>query len=78
MAYVTEARSPDYSDPEQPIITVYALCPSHARLAKWPHSEPEYNYVASDLEAFAESFRRLDDQFESLAHAADRLSNRGD
>lgn len=26
--YVTEARSPDYSDTEQPIITVYALLPS--------------------------------------------------
>ena len=76
--YVTEAQTPDYHDPEQKIITVYTLCPSHARIAKWPHSEPEYNYVASDLEAFAESFQRLDDQLESLANIADPFSHRGD
>jgi hypothetical protein len=76
--YVTEAQSPDYYDPEQKIITVYALCPSHARIAKWLNSEPEYNYLASDLEAFIESFQRLDDQFESLARTADRLSRRND
>jgi hypothetical protein len=76
--YVTEAQTPDYCDPEQKIITVYALCPSHARIARWPHSEPEYNYVAADLEAFTESFRHLDDQFESLAHTADRLPRRND
>lgn len=76
--YVTEAQRPDYHDPEQKIITVYALCPSHARIARWPHSEPEYNYVVSDLEAFAKSFQRLDDQFENLADVANLLSRRDD
>ena len=76
--YVTEAQSPDYHDPEQTIVTVYALCPSHARVARWPHSEPEYNYVASDLEAFAESFQQLDTQFENLANNANLLSRRDD
>lgn len=74
--YVTEAQSPDYSDSDQKIVTVYALCPSHTRLLKWPHSEPEYNYLAKELDAFAESFRLLDEQLEELARTADRLSQR--
>ena len=74
--YVTEARTPDYYNPEQRIITVYALCPSHARTGKWLHGEPEYNYRAPDLDFFVERFRSLDDQFERLAKTADLLSRR--
>ncbi|MBU3031383.1 hypothetical protein [Paracoccus marinaquae] len=46
--YVTQAEGPDYQREDQPIITTYALCPSHARTAKWPHSEPEYNSRYAD------------------------------
>lgn len=76
--YVTEMQGPDYEDTELRIITTYALCPSHTRIARWPHGEPVYNYVATNLESFADGFRQLDDQFESLASTADWLSNRDD
>lgn len=63
--YVTEARSPDYSDTEQPIITVYALLPSHARLGSWSHAEPEFNYLAAEIEVFARRFQELDARIEN-------------
>jgi hypothetical protein len=72
--YVTEAQTPDYNDPNQNIITVYALCPSHARLPRWPHGEPEYNYVATELEEFAKRFQNLDERIEELASLAERLA----
>ncbi|UIK04762.1 hypothetical protein [Neorhizobium galegae] len=65
--YVTEALSPDYEDPDQPIITVYALLPSHARADRWFHAEPEWNYLASEIEFFAQSFKDLDNRIERLA-----------
>lgn len=72
--YVTESGTPDYDDPDQPTTIVYSLCPSHARLSKWSHGEPEYNYVASELEYFASCFQHLDERIEDLARFADRLS----
>ena len=71
--YVTEAHSPDYTDPDQPIVANYALCPSHARTEKWPHVEPEYNYVASEIEAFADEFAKLDQQIEAVAERIENL-----
>lgn len=71
--YVTEAMSPDYGDPDQPIITVYALLPSHARADRWFHSEPEWNYLADEIEAFAKRFKELDDRIEGLARRAGEL-----
>lgn len=73
--YVTEARTPDYGDPEQPIITVYALCPSHARLSRWIHGQPEYNYVASELAEFSRQFQKLDDRIEGVARVAEKLTS---
>jgi hypothetical protein len=74
--YVTEAQTPDHHDPEQRILTVYALCPSYARLRKWQHGEPKYNYLAADLELFADRFHTLDGQLETLENTADFLSGR--
>lgn len=71
--YVTEARSPDYSDEEQPIITVYALLPSHARLGSWSHAEPEFNYLAAEIEVFARQFQELDARIEKVATAVAEL-----
>lgn len=71
--YVTEARSPDYSDEELPIITVYALLPSHARLGSWSHAEPEFNYLAAEIEMFALRYRELDARIEVLALAVAEL-----
>jgi hypothetical protein len=65
--YVTEAMTPDYGDPDQPIITVYALLPSHARPGRFHHEEPEWNYLASEIEVFAQRFQELDDRLERLA-----------
>ncbi|NKK60712.1 hypothetical protein GFM44_33310 [Rhizobium leguminosarum bv. viciae] len=71
--YVTEARSPDYSIDEQPIITVYALLPSHARTDRWHHEEPEWNYLAVEIEEFARQFGYLDDALERLASRVTEL-----
>ncbi|MDR6872695.1 hypothetical protein J2Y55_003714 [Bosea sp. BE125] len=71
--YVTEARCPDYGDDEQPIITVYALLPSHARLGAWSHAEPRFNYLAADIELFAQRFRELDARIEGIAKVAAEL-----
>jgi len=68
--YVTEAMSPDYSDPEQPIIAVYALLPSHARTDRFFHGEPEWNYIAKEIEMFGLRFSELDDRLEQLARNA--------
>jgi hypothetical protein len=65
--YVTEAQSPDYSREDQPIVTVYALLPSHARVDRWYHEEPEWNYLATEIEEIARRFRFLDDELEKLA-----------
>jgi hypothetical protein len=71
--YVTEAITPDYSDPDQPIITVYALLPSHARPGRFHHEEPEWNYLASEIEVFAQRFHELDDRLERLAKTTTAL-----
>ena len=65
--YVTQAQGPDYANEEQPTITTYSLCPSHARLPRWRNSEPEYNYVASEIADFASAFRSLDERIEETA-----------
>jgi len=71
--YVTEARSPDYADPNQPITTFYALLPSHARADRWFHEEPKWNYLADEIEMFARRFKELDDRIELLASKAGEL-----
>jgi hypothetical protein len=71
--YVTEARSPDYSKDDQPIITVYALLPSHARPDRWHHEEPEWNYLATEIEEFAQQFGYLDNALERLASDVAKL-----
>lgn len=71
--YVTRADGPDYYNEDQPIVTTYALCPSHARTPKWPHGEPEYNYVAEEISAFAAAFRALDVKIEVLANRIEAL-----
>lgn len=65
--YVTEAQSPDYSREDQSIVTVYALLPSHSRVDRWHHEEPEWNYLAAEIEEIAQRFRFLDDELEKLA-----------
>jgi hypothetical protein len=65
--YVTEAVSPDYDDPDQPITTFYALLPSHARADRWFNAEPEWNYLAGEIETLAKRFKELDDRIELLA-----------
>jgi hypothetical protein len=65
--YVTKARSPDYSLEDQPIITNYAILPSHARAKKWFNEEPEYNYVADEVKTFSQEFENLDKAIEKLA-----------
>jgi len=67
--HVTEARSPDYSSEEQPIVTVYALLPSHARLGSWSHAEPKFNYLAAEIEMLARRFHELDARIETVAMA---------
>jgi len=71
--YVTEMSSPDYADPNQPLTTFYALPPSHARTDRWFHEEPEWNYVADEIEMFARRFKELDDRIETLASKAGDL-----
>ncbi|MCY1664252.1 hypothetical protein [Rhizobium sp. SL86] len=71
--YVTEARCPDYDDPDQPLITVYALLPSHARVDRWFNAEPEWNYLAVEIERFAQGFQDLDNRLERLAANAGEL-----
>lgn len=71
--YVTEARCPDYGDDEQSIITVYALLPSHARLSRWSHAEPEFNYLAAEIEMFARRFQELDARIEALVAVVTEL-----
>lgn len=65
--YVTEWDAPDYSDGNQPIVTFYGLLPSHARTRKWFMYEPEYNYIAREIEAFADAFSQLDNELADLA-----------
>lgn len=72
--YVTAAQSPDYSRDDQPIVTVYALLPSHARADRWYHEEPEWNYLAAEIEEFALRFGFLDDELEKLATKVAELS----
>jgi hypothetical protein len=72
--YVTQASSPDYKDENQPVITVYALLPSHARLERWRNAEPEFNYLASEIDMFAYRFRELDSRIERIADAVKILS----
>jgi hypothetical protein len=73
--YVTKAQGPDYSKEDQPTVTTYSLCPSHARSPKWPHSEPEYNYVASEIAAFATAFEVLDRRIEAAATRVSELKD---
>ena len=65
--YVTPADGPDYSHADQPIVRTFALLPSHARTGRWLHGEPEFNYLASEIEGFARAFAALDERFETLA-----------
>ena len=64
--YVTEAAGQNYEDPEQPLATNYALCPSHARLYDWNVTtdhrtdEPIFNYIAADIRRFVSAFQKLD------------------
>lgn len=74
--YVTLAQGPDYAREEQPTITTYSLCPSHARLPKWHNSEPEFNYVAKEIADFASAFRSLDKQIEVTAKRVEDLRSR--
>lgn len=71
--YVTRSEGPNYEHEDQPIITTYALCPSHARFPKWLNSEPEYNYIASEIANFANAFRVLDEQIEAVAERIEAL-----
>ena len=71
--YVTEARSPDYSVDDQPIVRNFALLPSHGRERKWINREPEYNYIAAEIEIFANEFEALDKRVEVLASAISKL-----
>lgn len=73
--YVTEAMCPDYGDPEQPIVTVYSLLPSHARTDRFLYGEPEWNYIAKEIEIFAMCFKELDDRLEQLARSAGLLQS---
>ncbi|WP_309664381.1 hypothetical protein [Tabrizicola sp.] len=76
--YVTQAWGEDYADKAGEGMSVehYALCPSHARLRKWNNSEPEYNYIAIEIEVFAEHFQRLDAAFEASARKINFLAGR--
>ncbi len=71
--YVTRADGPDYEHEDQPIIATYALCPSHGRIPKWSHGEPEYNYVVEEIGTFAAAFRDLDRKIEVVANRIDSL-----
>ncbi|SLN46099.1 hypothetical protein [Roseisalinus antarcticus] len=71
--YVTRADGPDYYQEDQPIVATYALCPSHARIPKWPFGEPDYNYVAEDISSFAAAFRALDIEIEAMANRIENL-----
>lgn len=71
--YVTQAWAPDYTNDEQPLTIQYALCPSHARVGKWLHGEPEYNYLASDIAVIAVAFRDLDEKLERIAGQIEKL-----
>ena len=70
---VTEAAAPDVEQDDQPIVAHHALCPSHARTGKWPHVEPEYNYVAGEIAAFADAFRALNERIEGVAQRVEAL-----
>jgi hypothetical protein len=79
--YVTEASHPDYSLEDQPIITTFSLCPSHARQtspfskdSRWHYGESDYNYRAEDLDRFTDAFARLDKDIEELATKLSRFS----
>jgi hypothetical protein len=72
---VTSAQCPDYRLSEQPIVTVYALLPSHARTDRWYHAEPEWNYLAAEIREFAHGFSHLDDVLEALARQVAELTN---
>jgi hypothetical protein len=74
--YVSETEAPDYTKDEQPLTKQFALCPSFARPSKWPHAEPEYNYLAKEIEAFARAFRMLDERLERIAAHVEGLRER--
>lgn len=65
--YVTLAWSEDPLGNDEHSVEHYSLCPSHSRLYKWNNAEPSYNYVAKEIEAFAEGFRQLDADLETVA-----------
>jgi hypothetical protein len=72
---VTSAQCPDYRLSEQPMITVYALLPSHARTDRWYHAEPEWNYLTTEIREFARRFSLLDEVLEGLARQVAELTN---
>jgi hypothetical protein len=72
--YVTSAQCPDYRLSDQPVVTVYALLPSHARTDRWCHAEPEWNYLAAEIREFAFRFSLLDEALEALAWKVAELS----
>ncbi len=45
----------------------FSLCPSHARLHHWNNVEPDFNYIASEIESFALGFKTLDAALEAAA-----------
>lgn len=56
------------------IVQSFSLCPSHTNPAKWSHGEPYYNLNAEEIEAFATSFKNLDDRLEALAKQANKMT----
>jgi hypothetical protein len=72
--YVTESRHPDYTRDDQPIITTYTLCPSHGNSKKWMlHMEPIYNYIAFEIDVFAEAFDKLAPRIAEFAQRLDKF-----
>jgi len=71
--YVTEFRAPDYEDEDQKIVTFFLLMPSQARTNKWFNAQPEFNYVASEIDDFARRFQQLDEQIEAIALRLEQL-----
>jgi bifunctional non-homologous end joining protein LigD len=71
---VTESRHPNYTHDHQPIITTYTLCPSHGYSKRWmPHMEPMYNYIASEIDVFAEGFDKLAVRIAEFAQQVEKL-----
>jgi hypothetical protein len=66
--YVTESQHPDYHDDQQPIISTYQLFPSHGSSRKWPIDwEPNYKYVAKEIDSFGVAFEALDERVSEYA-----------